>query len=376
MQDTRTTSVLKALLIAPLFLFLFIRGSGTLAAPSPAPVVDDLRSKIGSVFSAPVKWGGKLYFVSTTGVLYESDPELKTVKKLHEGKMRSSGALTASGNTLYWGEGLFEDRKTVLHSYDLKSRKILKELKIEGHVDRPVLVTGDALYVPMGPGGIARFEKTSGKQLWRAKSRGTKLLHIDSNLIEYQDEVCAATVDEVKGVICFQKSSGKETRFHELKKDPKGLLALSGDLISGFATTGNLIDPKFDIPSDFYVVDLKARKLRFVKELRGFNFFAPSIEGTDAFLTLSTGDFILLNLETEKITFLGEHPEPFINPSFRMDSEYCGIGIMGKFNCYTKTQNGAPAISKDTRILETVIGEVTRIDSRLYLPTRIGFVVQ
>jgi hypothetical protein len=357
-------------------LFTILFTISALAAPATIPAVDSLRSKVGSVFSAPVLYEKNLYFVSTTGVLYESDMDLKSVKKLYEGRMNSAGALTIAGDTLYWGEGFQGDRATALHSYDLKAKKMLKDLKIEGQVERHVLVSGNALYVPMGTGGIGRFDPSSGKEVWRNKSREKKTLHIASDLIDYKDEVCAATIYDVKGVICFQKSTGKETRFHELKKDPKGMLALSGELIAGFATSANLMDPKFDIPSDFYVIDLKEKKTRFVKELRGFNFFAPPIEGLEAFLTLSTGDFILLNLETQKITFLGEFSEPFINPPFRKDSDYCGIGIMGKYNCYSKTQNGAPAVSKDSRILETVIGEVSLLKSRLYIPTRIGFVVQ
>ena len=317
-----------------------------------------------------------IYFVSTAGVLFEADPELKSVKKLYEGKKNTNGALTLSGDILYWGEGLDGDNSTILHSFDLKTKKSLRDLTIEGHVERPVLVSGDDLFVPMGSGGIARFEKKTGKELWKTKTHASSALHIDSNLIEYQGQICGTSVGGIKGVICFDKANGKESGFYELKKDPKGRIGISGDVLFGFATEGNLIDPKFDLPSDFYVLDLKAKKMRFIKELRGFNFFAPPVEGAEAFLTLSTGDFILLNLESQKITFLGEFPEPFINPSFRKDSEYCGIGIMGKFNCYSKTQNGAPAVSKDARILETVIGEVTLLNSKVYLPTRIGFVVQ
>lgn len=366
-------------------LILMAGGTDSRAAPEPkAPKPDLTRSKVGSVFSAPVAHGENLYFVSTTGVLYEADSEMKKIKKLFEGKKQSTGAITLSGDTLYWGEGLHGDTSTELHSYDLKKKKIGPSFKVTGHVERPVLASGGSLYVPMGPGGIARLDsetakgKATGsyKETWRTSQHGAKPLHIDSNLVEYQSEVCAASVYETKGLICFDKATGKETRFHELKRDPKGQLGTSNDLIYGFATSGNLLEPKFDIPSDFYVVDLKEKKLRFEKELRGFNFFAPPVEKNEAFLTLSTGDFILLNLVTQKITFLGEFPEPFINPPFRMNEDYCGIGIMGKFNCYTKTQDMSPAVSKDSRILETVIGEVSVLNSRVYLPTRIGFSVQ
>ncbi|MBU6153410.1 MAG: hypothetical protein KGP28_03820 [Bdellovibrionales bacterium] len=362
---------------SPLLAFLILTFT-LLVHPSTltaAPSANQLRSKVGSVFSAPALYQKKLYFVSTSGVLYESDPELKKITKLKEGKKQTTGALTLFGDTLYWGEGLHGDTRTVLHSFDLKQKKALPDLTVDGHIERPILVSGDALYLPTGPGGLVKITKKTMKEVWRAKSHDSKPLHVDSNLVEYGEEICATTIYDLKGVICFDKGSGKETRFHDLKKDPKGQISLSGDMLVGFATAGNLLDPKFDIPSDFYVLDLKSKKMRFVKELRGFNFFAPPIEGSEAFLTLSTGDFILFNLENEKITFLGEFSEPFINPPFRKDSEYCGIGIMGKFTCYTKTQNGAPAISKDTRILETVIGQVSQLGSNIYVPTRISYII-
>jgi hypothetical protein len=181
---------------------------------------------------------------------------------------------------------------------------------------------------------------------------------------------------EVKGVLCVDQQTGRETRFSPLMRDPKSEIVRSGDLLVGFATDANLRDAKFDIPSDLYVYDLKIGKMRWVKELRGFNFFPPVIHESEAFVTLSTGDFILIDLVSQKITFLGEYPEPFVNQAFRSGDQYCAVGVGGKYSCYLKTKGGSPGLSKDLRLMETVLGKVSEIENRIYLPTRIGYSIQ
>ena len=115
--------------------------------------------------------------------------------------------------------------------------------------------------------------------------------------------------------------------------------------------------------------------MKMTKELRGFNFFAPFIKGDEAFINLSTGDFILLNLQSSKIHFLGEFPEPFINTAFMKKENYCGIGIMGKSICYEKTKSGF-ALSHDKRHMETVIGKISLFNNTVYAPTRTGYFIE
>jgi len=361
-------------------VLVFATGFFLLSAMAQAkvPVLrkPDLRSKIGSVFSAPVSVGGKLYFVSTSGVLIESDSELKVVKPLFEGKRPSLGGLALSEGRLIWGDGLHSDQNSTLFVFDLKTKKIIKSLAVKGHIERVPLILADRIVVPLGFGGIAAYDSKSFSELWRVEKHANQQLHVDSNPVPYGSEICVTTLYQLKGILCFDQKTGKETRFSELKRDPKSEIVISGDLLVGFSTEGNLLEPKFDVPSDFFVYDLKSSKMKFIKELRGFNLFAPSVQGTEAFITLSTGDFILMDLETQKITFLGEYPEPFINSAFRMGDQYCGVGIGGKFSCYLKTKGGAPALSKDSRLMETVIGKVSQIGAKVYLPTRIGYSIQ
>jgi len=92
-------------------------------------------------------------------------------------------------------------------------------------------------------------------------------------------------------------------------------------------------------------------------------------------VTLSTGDFILVNLSNGKIPFLGEFPEPFTNNAFIKGLDFCGIGIMGKYMCYGKTTSGH-ALTVDKRLMETVIGTVTIQNSQLITPSRAGYYVE
>ena len=76
-----------------------------------------------------------------------------------------------------------------------------------------------------------------------------------------------------------------------------------------------------------------------------------------------------------KITFLGEFSEPFINSAFLKGSDYCGIGIMGKYMCYQQTKSGF-GLSVDKRLMETIIGKVTFQDGKLIAPSRTGYYVE
>ncbi len=85
----------------------------------------DMGSKIGSVFSEPIAFESKIYFISTSGVLYESDNSIKKIEKLFEGKKQTLGSTTLDEGKLYWGEGLHTDKKSFLHIFDLKTKSIL-----------------------------------------------------------------------------------------------------------------------------------------------------------------------------------------------------------------------------------------------------------
>lgn len=365
--------------LAALFAFLPVFSAVSAPSAPAAPPSGGLprdRALVGSVFSPPLIQEGRAYFVTTAGVLVESNEDFKRPKKLFEGKRQSLGAMILADGRLIWGDGVHTDTKSALHVYDLKKKKIEKSLDLDGHIERAPLAANGILYVPAGPGGVQAFDLKTLKPKWRTGAHDGKNLHVDSNLVLSGNEICGASVYEVKGMVCFDAATGTETRFAALKRDPKSEIVLQDGLIAGFATDADLVKARFDVPSDFYVFDLKEGKMRFVKELRGFNFFAPSIEGEEAFVTLSTGDFILLNLKTQKITFLGEFNEPFINNSFRAGKDYCGLGIAGKYQCFTRTADGSPAISRDKRIMELSIGKTLVRGEKIIVPTRASYVTE
>ena len=335
----------------------------------------DTRAKIGSTFTSPLEAGERSYFVATTGVLYEADKSIKTITKLYEGKKQTLGSMILHENRLYWGDGLHTDLKSFLHVYDLKSKKMLKEIPVEGHVERAPLIHDKSIYIPVGPAGLIAYSLDDFKLKWWAKDYKGIKLHIDSNLLMVGNKICATTVYDLKGVICFDAKNGKATQFSQLTRDPKSEISIWKNHVVGFATDGNLTKPKWDIPADLYVYDVENDKMKMIKELRGFNFFAPAIKGNEAFIALSTGDFILMELPGGKIHFMGEFPEPFINNTFMKGEEYCSLGIMGKYRCFTKTKSDF-AISTDKRLLETIIGRASYEKGRLIAPSRIGYFIE
>lgn len=350
--------------------------SKTFAAPKTDTKVKfqttDNRVQIGSTFSPPVEYQGQYYFVATSGVLFESDPEFKKVTKLIEGKKQSMGALLLAEDKLWWGEGMHTDDKTLFHIYDLKTKKMIKELELPGHSERSPLILGDLLILPVGAAGIKAFNKKTFVEVWHTQIHNGKKLHVDSNLLPVSNLVCATSVYDYRGVICVEPDTGKVSVAVDLKKNPKSEIAEWKGNVVGFSTEADLVNAKFTVPADFYVVDVKNKKLLVNKELRGFNFFAPQITGDEAFVTLSTGDFLKVSLIDGKILYMGEFAEPFINNAFMMDGDFCGLGIMGKFLCFKQTKAGFGK-SVDKRLMETPIGKVVLIGKKYLAPSRVGY---
>lgn len=335
----------------------------------------EIRKKIGSVFSSPVLYKNKYYFISTAGVLFEADKNFQQISKLFEGKKQSLGGLSVQNGILYWGEGLHSDKKSNFYIYDISLKKMISSIELDGHVERTPLITSDTIYVPAGSGGTAAIDLKTNKIKWSTKDFNKKNIHIDSNLFLVGQKVCGTVLYDLKGIMCFDERSGKVVQFFPLKKNPKSEIALWNKHIVGFATEANLVQSKWDIPSDFYVYDVENNKLTLLKELRGHNFFAPMIEGNVAFVTLSTGDFILINLTNGKIQFIGEFPEPFVNNAFMKNDEYCAVGVMGKYLCFSKSiKDKSPySISTDKRIMEIIVGKILIDNNGIIAPTRMGY---
>ncbi|MFA6237589.1 MAG: hypothetical protein WC635_09710 [Bacteriovorax sp.] len=332
------------------------------------------RVAIGSTFSAPVKYENNLYFLATTGVLYKSNLDLSSPEVLFDGKKQTISSLTLYGTVLYWGEGVHADKSTTLHAYDLKANKMIKETTVDGHIERGTLLRDNVLYVGLGYGGIAAFKASTLEKIWQTRKINGKDLHSDGNIVFVEKKICTTAVYDFKGIVCLELSTGKITNTFELKKNPKSEIVATDSLIVGFATEANLSDSKWNIPSDLYVVDVKNNKLRFEKELRGFNFFAPLITADQAYVTLSTGDFNTVSLKNGNISYIGEFAEPFINNPFMHKNNFCALGIMGKFMCFSKNKNGY-GIANDSRIMETPIGKIVNLGGKVYAPSRIGYFI-
>jgi outer membrane protein assembly factor BamB len=333
---------------------------------------DETRQHIGSTFSSPILYKSKLYFVATTGVLYESDFSMTQITKLFEGKKQTMGSLTLDDDVLYWGEGMHDDKKVTLHAFDLKTKKIKKEIEVDGHIERAILIDGKNLFVGLGDGGIAAYTKAKLEKVWQTNTYNKKPIHADGNIVKYGANICTTSVYGYKGIICLEQITGKILQSFDLNQNPKSEIVVANDTLVGLATEADLVKSNWTIPADFYAIDLKNNKIKFVQKLRGFNFFAPIIANNKAFVTLSTGDFININLLDGKIEFLGEFPEPFINNPFMKNEEYCSVGIMGKFLCFSKAKTGY-GISTDKRFMESPIGKISELNKKWFVPSRVGY---
>ena len=335
----------------------------------------EIRQKIGNIFTAPLLYNEKYYFVSTAGILYESNKDLSEVTSLYSGTRQTIGVMTLVNDKLFWGDGLHTDQKTTLHVYDLKAKALLKDIELDGHINRAPLVQAGLIILPLGPSGIVALDLKTFSLKWKTESYGNKKIHVDSNLVVVEDKVCGTSVGDTKGLFCVKTKTGVITQFSQLMRDPKSDITVWKNHLVGYATEGDIARAKFDIPSDLFIYDVKADKIILSKELRGFSYFPPSIQDDEAFITLSTGDFLLLNLTDGIIFFIGEYPEPFINNPFRKDGEYCGIGIMGKYMCFKRTKAGL-GINLYKSLNETVLGRVSVWDSKILAPTKTGYYLE
>ncbi len=244
---------------------------------------------------------------------------------------------------------------------------------LKGHIQRPLTLDGDTLYVGHGPGGLSALDKKTLKSKWNLTKVNKKKIHVDSSPIIVKDDICFNSIYELKAFICVDKKTQKTTFINEFKESPKMMLSQIGEKIIGATTKADLMKSKFDIPSTLFIFDTKMKKITFTKELRGFNFFAPTkIDDNNFLITLSTGDILTFDLTKNKIGFVGEFPEPFISTPFIMGNNYCAIGIMGQLLCYEKGKTQYH-IAKKKRYFESPIGVIRQIDGEVFIPSRTGF---
>ena len=336
------------------------------------------RSEIGPTFSAPIKYNKKLFFLSTSGKFFESDLDLKKGKLLYETRLPTMSGPTLIGDDIWFGEGLHADKKSKIYAFNLKSKKLSFQMPINGHVQRDFLGDGENIYFGAGPGGLVALDKNTKKILWKKDKIPQGKIHIDSNIVVYKQQVCVASVYGVKGIICFNKISGDLVQTYPLSHSPKGEISLSGSRLYGMATEANMVKMEWKKEGHLYVIDLAKGKKTLSQKFRGYNFFRPYLLNVDqVFMTLSTGDFLIFDLRTGKVDYVGEFPEPFISSPFvipGVKKELCSIGIMGQLLCFQR-KGKTYVMSRKQRFFESPIGIVKsrEMGGKFYFPSRIGY---
>jgi outer membrane protein assembly factor BamB len=257
-----------------MIMLIFLMIQVTMAANLPE-LIQENRVKIGPTVNPPIEFQGKLYFLANSGVLFESNYDLSEIKNLFETELASFSPITLHEGVLYFGEGLHEHKKANLYAYDLKEKKLKFKMKLEGHIERAISIVDGIAYLGFGPGGIGAIDLSQQKIIWQKKEIKAGVLHVDSNIIVYQKNICATSVYNYKGVFCLNAADGSELFNVSLRLSPKSEITLDGELLYGFSTEATMNDMNWKTPTSFYVVNLVKKNIQMEIELRGYNFFAP-----------------------------------------------------------------------------------------------------
>lgn len=336
------------------------------------------RAAIGPVMNPPILYKNKIYTLATTGVLYESNPDFSKLKAIATTLNTTASGLLLHEGVLYYGEGIHHNKVTYLHAYDLNLKKEKFKIEFKGHIERAPVAQGNTLFVGLGPGGLAAVDLNKQKVAWKIEKLDGKSLHVDMTPVLVKNNLCFTSVYDYRALICMNTGNQKVLVNHKFKWSPKGQIGYQDGVIYGMLTEANFIKDNWKSPGIFFGYGLKDSKIQFETKLRGFNMFAPYVENNEAFVSLSTGDFITISLKDGAITYVDEFPEPLVSSTFKMKNSYCAIGIMGKLLCYKrrdqKNNSVTPfTLSYEKRFMETVVGQVSGlIGDDLYLPTRVG----
>src|SRR3989339_232967 len=334
-----------------------------------------LLSQIGPVLTPPVEYNGQIYFMATTGVLYKADYALAKAEKVFQTEKSSIAPILIDESVAYLGEGIHEDIKTNFYAFDLQKEKIKFQLSIQGHIERAPLITEHAIYLGLGPGGIMALDKKNGREIWRIEKIKQGKLHVDARPVVYNEDSCFPTIYEFKGIVCLNHKNGKPAFFLELGKSPKSQVVLSGKRLVGMAMEANMIETKWESPAALYVINLASKKKEIEIDLRGYSFSAPLLlNDEEAFVALSTGDLLLIQLSDGKISYIGEMQGPITSNPFFKDGAYCAISIMGRLACFTRLKEKFELI-RDQSLVQNIIGEIGYINDKFYAPSRMGYLL-
>lgn len=349
-------------------LILSILLSLALGNSPEKPKIQKERQDIGPVYSSPIKYKGRMIFLASTGSLYESTFEQKSLKSLFRSKLSSVAQPVIHGDIVYFGDGLHEDKESNLYAFDLKKNSLVFSVSVPGHIEKAVKIVGEKIVTGLGPSGIGAFDLATGKILWQVKEFQGKKLHVDSEPVIDGDRFYIGSIYEHKAIMALKIADGSVVWNAPVEKSPKMDLVLEKNKLIGLSTEAGLMEEKRDVPSDFLVVD-KSGKILIQKELRGANFFPQLIKKNAAFIGLMTGDVISIDIDSGKVTVVDQYPEPFIATTFSSGDANCAVSFMGRLACY---KNGKSFLKRD--LGDQVIGRIgPELAGKIYLPTRVGY---
>lgn len=328
---------------------------------------------IGAIYTSPIKFNKKLYFVSADGVLFESDLQGNNAKALFKTMKKSISGIVESNGILYFGEGLHFDEITYFHAFDPVKNKLLFKYKVNGHIEKTPVIYKNMIIFSAGKGGLIALEKETGDLIWETKKMNiSQKLHIDAIPIIHKGTIYVAAIYDNKGLLCLDLETGKVTCFIKTKFDIKTDLVFKYPRLVGLGTSASFAEKDRLKPSILYSFNIKSKKIEKEHKLRGHNYFFNylNIKTGYMFFGMSSGDVLRIHIENHDLKYLDVLPEVFKSTGFKYAGNDCLISTRGVFVCYDKNHK---RIKTSKNFVRTSVGTNSRINKFIYLPTRFGY---
>jgi hypothetical protein len=339
----------------------------TKALPAPSEV-----GQMGSVYRPPIKVGSHLYILASSGTLFKTDLNLKNQMPLFQTEKKTFSGILRDKNILYFGDGLHHDKASFFYAYDLVKNKIVFKLPVKGHIEKFPIKYKKNIIFSAGIGGLISIDAKSGKVMWKITKDLTKSLHIDATPIIKGSTLYFSSIYNHKALLCADADHGKLTCSHPTKLGVANDILDYGKYLVSFHTTARSTTKKYETPTLLKIFDIEQKK--YIKEikLRGFNFFINKSRENQINLATSSGDIIRVEVPSGKVSYLDQHPEPYMSSSFRLDDNDCFFSTMGRFSCYNSAHK---RVTESRDVLRAAIGDISKIDGKFYIPTRIGMLI-
>lgn len=338
---------------------------------------NDSNNFVGPVVNGPIEYNNKLYFLAQDGSLYKGNYDLSDHKKIFKTDLASVSIIAQDSsmpNIIYFGEGIHADTSSKLFIFNLSNEKLEASIQINGHIERSLLITETTIFAATGPGGLVAIDKKTKNIIWQKKDISKGKIHVDSSPILVKNDVCFASIYDYKGIVCLDINNGQEVFSIDQKLNPKSDLMLIGNYIVGFSTDAIFAQSKWNIPSTLYIIDYANKKIAKEVDLRGHQFLHPIQTSQDEiFITLSTGDILLIGVPSGTIQFIGETNVPIMSNPFFVNGLYCATAINGKTFCYRRLKDRFELIF-DKDLSAFSFGKITSFKDNIYIPTNTGII--